>query len=293
LVGAAGFALAGSTVVTGRLLGSTLPPFTTVLLSLVTGLPLLAVFAAPRRLPDPRVFLRSVLQALGGVGLFRVLLLEGTKTVDGLVAGLILGLGPLLMGLGGQVFFADRLAPRAWWGLGWATAGVVLVRLEPGTQIDLWGALCLLGAVAGETAMSLLARKTRAQESADNAWWTIVAAALLSFPLAVFETITQGWPSIGPPTAWALVYYGVGPTALGYWAWSFAASRLTSATLGATATAAPVSAALLSALILGEPLGGARGAALAVVVGGLALYAHKPGPRPSSLLGRKRLPWEP
>lgn len=273
LVGGLGFALAGSTVVAGRILGSSIPPFTTVVLSLVLALPVLAWVSQPLRKPSLASLGRAALQALFGLVLFRILLLEGTRTVDGLAAGLILGLGPLLLGLGGRILFRDRMGGLAWAGLGLATAGVILVRIGPGTQLEAKGALCLLGAVLGETVMSLLARTSPPGDAADNALWTIVAALAMTLPLATLETLAQGWPIISPASAWALAYYGLGPTALGYLAWSYAATRLDSGTLGIVNTAAPISAALLSAVVLKEGLGLARLAALLVLVGGLGLYA--------------------
>lgn len=283
LAAVAGFSLAGSSVVANRIIGADLPPFGMVFLSLLAGLPVLAF--AVRRQSRPlfraplRLWGRATLQGLGGIVLFRLLLLTGMGYLDGPGAALILGTGPLLLGLGGMLFYGDRPGRGAWIGMGLASLGLALLRFGPGGSTDWLGALCIFGAVVGETAMSLLGRRTPAEtDQGENAWRTVFSAAVLVAPLALGEILKSGLPHPSTAALAALLFYGIGPTAFGYLCWSHAAARLDSATLGICTAAVPLSALAFSALLLGERPGLVRLAAVFLVAAGMVVFARG-GPR--------------
>ena len=83
--------------------------------------------------------------------------------------------------------------------------------------------------------------------------------------LALFERPwAEPWDGTG---VLAVICYALVPTVGGFLLWYAGAARLTGMQAALTTALLPVSAVLLSALLLGEPVGGLQIAGMACVVG--------------------------
>jgi drug/metabolite transporter (DMT)-like permease len=278
LVGLLAFSLAGSSLISAKALAGSAGPFTLSLLSMLGGLVLLFPVAAARGElgVSGRAFRGCVLQALTGMALFRVCVVIGMAHVSAALAGIAMSAGPFLMAAVGFFIFRERPGRRDVLALGLVVAGTCIMRFRSSGG-EIWGVVLLLVALAGETAMNALRKSTAADPipSAANALYVTLWGMILMAPFAAVEVAVKGLPVFGTKQLAALAWYGVGPTALGYLAWSYSALRLSSRTLGIATAASPLAALALGALVLGERIGTVEAAGWTVAFCGVALAASR------------------
>lgn len=194
------------------------------------------------------------------------------------------GLGTTVA-IGSSAVFAGLLAaalnrqwPRALWWLGMVigiTGGVLMALASSSgapassdAQMFLGLALCLIAGMAyGSYAVlcqPLLARMKVAQLNA----WVFGVAALLSMPVALW--LGEGTlPSMGARGWTVVLYLGVIATALAYALFSLGLKSISAATGVALSKAEPVTAFVLAAVVLGEPVYTQSVLGLALVLLGL------------------------
>jgi drug/metabolite transporter (DMT)-like permease len=272
----------GSTVVASRVIAAGLPPFTATALRFAVALPIFLALLRRRgeRLPRPdrHDAVLLALQALAGSVGYAVLLLAGMRLASAADAGVIAGSLPAVAALVAMLVLRERPGRRALAAIALATAGVAAVDAGAGTGAhSLAGNALVLAAVACEALFLLLNKRLR-RPPAPLAQSTLMCGLGLAFTLlpALREA---AWRR--PPDAAALLgvlYYAFVPTVGGYLLWYAGAARATAARAALYTGVLPVSAVLLAALVLGEPVGPRQLLGLGCVLAAIALSALG-GPR--------------
>jgi drug/metabolite transporter (DMT)-like permease len=292
---------AGNALV-GRLLAGTLPPLTLNALRWgVAMLILLPLGGAVLSTADRRREILArwrPLALLGGlgVGAYNALQYLALQTSSPINVTLIASSTPVWMLLIGIVAYREHPRPTHWLGAALSALGVLTVllqgdlgsiarlRLVPG---DLW---MLLAALSWALYSWQLARPAPALAGAQRpaSWdWAGFLLVQVLFGLAWggaaagLEAAAGVVPStaVAPVGGWvlaaAVLFLGVGPSVLAYRCWGIGVAAVGPALAGFFANLTPLFAALMSALLLGEPPQGYHGLAFACIVGGIWLSSRR------------------
>jgi drug/metabolite transporter (DMT)-like permease len=169
----------------------------------------------------------------------------------------------------------DRLAAGKMTGLALAVAGVLVVNVTGASVAggrNVWlGSALVFAAVCCEAAYTLLGKKLTANLSPlAIAVWASVGAGLLFAPFALIQLRTFDVAA----TQWrdwlTVVFWGAGTMGLGSVLWFSGLRRLTGVTASGFMAVMPVSALLLSYLLLGEAFSWWHLIGMGVVLAGLA-----------------------
>jgi drug/metabolite transporter (DMT)-like permease len=278
--------LAGSSVVVGKLLSVRVPVFLSVELTMCFALLVLLPLQAFRvrslvklRFAD----LRSMfLQALFGMVLFRALTLTGLTLTSAGSAGLITSTAPAVMAVFAAAFFRERLGLRGMLGVLLSVGGLLLVNVagfmgSPGPGF-VTGNLLVLGATVCEALLTIFRKASGGRvDSVTNTTVLVTFSALMMLPFALHDLGSYRLASIDLVGWAALAYYGAVATVIAYILWGDGAVRIPANATGIATAAMPVSAVLLSALVLGERPGLHRLAGCALVVSGIIIGAARAG----------------
>ncbi|WP_207260779.1 DMT family transporter [Desulfovibrio sp. Huiquan2017] len=278
--------LVGSSVVAGKIMVEDLPVFLASALRFVLALAILLPLLARREGGLPRLcrrtWLKLAVQSLCGSFLFTVFLLYGLARTGPASAGVITSTTPACMGLLAWLFLKDRPSRHVLSGILLSMAGVLVINLARfphagggGATHPVLGNLLVLAAVFFES-LFLLIRKTVPEPLSPLAASTIISLfGLLWFlPMGLYEAATADLAAI-PPADWLVVlYYGVFVTAFAYIFWFAGITRVRPSTAGVFTAILPVSALILSALVLHEPIGWPQIAGCGCVLGGIVLISR-------------------
>ena len=259
--------LVGSTVVASKLIGQEVEPFLATALRHGAALPvfLLLLWWRGERLPGwgaarPNrhdTVLLLVQAAAGSVG-YTVLLIQGVSLSSAADAGIVAGTLPAMSALLSALLLGERPGTRMVLSIVLASAGVMVVTASPGDTTAsphrLLGIVLVLAAVACE-AVFILANKRLVQPIAALPLSTLMCAGGLLMSAGPAAALYAAQPStLSGSALGGIVYYAWGPTVIGFVLW-YAGSARTSGTRASLATVwLPVSALLLSALVLGETI---------------------------------------
>lgn len=229
----------------------------------------------------PRLSLRSwailFVQAACGSFLFNVFLLAGLARTTAGAAGIITSTTPACMGLTAFAVLGERPSRRVVAGIALSMAGILAVNLHdagPDVGADmgaLAGNLLVLCAVMAET-FFLLLRKCIPEPVSPLA----VSTVMTVFGLALFTpgALVQARGFDFAAVSWAswsvVAYYGAFVTVAAYLFWFSGVARVGAGTAGVFTAVMPVSALILSALLLGEAVTPAALAGCALVLAGIA-----------------------
>jgi drug/metabolite transporter (DMT)-like permease len=253
------------------------------------GLVLTVMALACRRqiaanLPQVRRQWRSVL-AMGATGFtaFNALNYVAAHYTTAVNLSILQGVIPLLVLFGGRLVHPAPVRAAQAAGATVALAGVALVasggRLESLARLQFnLGDLLMLGACVLYAAYTIALRSRGASggTSALGLFFGLaVAAFLTSLPLLGVEALSGG---LQAPTAkgWAiLAYIGLVPSFVCHVFFIRSVALIGPARAGLFINLVPVFGALLAVLVIGEPFGLYQAAALALVLGGIALSERR------------------
>ena len=263
---AAGMALFGSATPISKIVGTAFPEFIGALMRVVLGALVLAPFvikqfASLRRLSRRDWVLVGAIAIAGMFG-FSVLMLYGMQRVPGVVGAMIMSTAPAVTAVASVIFFRDRFTWRKSTALTFAVAGVLVLYIgnkvagseNQGFNDLILGGLMVFAAVCCETAYTLCGKKLT-----SNADPLMVAAlgAVLSIPLFLpfaYAQLDQIQIDKIDVRDWvALVWYGGGTLALGSWLWYAGLSQAQGSIAAGFMGVMPVSALVLSYVLLDEP----------------------------------------
>ena len=275
----AAMALAGSSVVVGKRLAGALPVYLTTFATLLVALVVMLPFAWQKREEIrglvPREWLYLFLQGICGIVLFRVLMLSGLRSIGASQAGIITGTSPAVLTILSWLMLGERPAILSSIGVLCAMVGAAgLARADAGGTVISgmsWGGILVFGAVISEGLFSIWRKRIAATVSATaNTVVLVFCALVMVSPLALMDLLCH--PAV-PTTAdlLAILYYGAVATVVAYLLWTGAVGSVSGITAGITTAAMPVSAVVLSYLVLDEPLSSMQlSGCLLVVLGVIA-----------------------
>ncbi len=276
----------GSTVVASRIIVAGLPPFTASALRFAIALPIFLALMRWRgqrlRRPAPHDAGLIALQALCGSVGYAVLLMAGLRTTSAANAGVIAGTLPAVGALVGALVLRERIGLRLGIAIGLACAGVAAVVVAPahGSRAangSLPGDLLVMAAVGCESLFLLLNKRLRVP-LAPLAQSTLMTALGLAMTLGP-ALAEHAWTlPVDPAALLGVLYYALVPTVVGYLLWYAGAERVSAGRAALYTAVLPVSALVLAALALREPITGSQLAGAACVLAAIAA-SSTPGRR--------------
>lgn len=216
-----------------------------------------------------------------GMFLFSVFMLYGMKQISGVVGSIVMSTTPMVTALGAFLVFRDRLGWRKSAAIALAVFGVLILNVgsqqsgsAEGNQF--LGTLLIFAAVCSEASYTLLGKK--ASDHVDPVIIAALASASalpLFLPFAFyqfsgFDVSTILW------TDWlALLWWGAGTLALGSVLWYRGVAKVSGSTAAGFMGVMPVSALVLSYVLLGEPFRWIHIAGFAAVFTGVLLISQE------------------
>jgi drug/metabolite transporter (DMT)-like permease len=284
---------AGNAVV-GRLVYDLVPPITLNFLRWVLAFVLLFPLAAWVWRRDSGLWphwKRFAVLGLLGVGCYNALQYLALQTSTPINVTLVVASMPLFMLVVGRIGFGAAITRPAVLGAALSLAGVLVV-LSRGDV----GQLLRIRLVAGDAWMLLataiwavyswMLTERKEPEAIRNDWAAFLLAQI-GFGLVWSGLATAGeWmlPTSGAapmgiqwgwPLAAALIYVAVGPSLLAYRCWGAGVQRAGPAMAAFFSNLAPLFAAVMSALVLGEPPKAYHALAFGLIVAGIGVSARR------------------
>jgi drug/metabolite transporter (DMT)-like permease len=279
---AASMALVGSYVGLSKLLVAALPVF--LLAWLRFGIAAVAMVHWVRRAPgeaalsphDRRlVFLESFL----GNFLFSICMLFGVAATSALAAGVVMAAIPAAVALLSRAFLGERIRPRVAMAIACAAVGIGLLALARDTragsaaaEAPWWGYALLLAAVLCEASYVVIGKRLTGQLSPRriSALINLWGLALVT-PFGLWQAWRFDFGSLAPSMWGLLVFYALAASVWSVWLWMRGLVHVPASRAGVFTVMLPVSAALVGVVFLGEKVGAAHAAALALALLGLLL----------------------
>lgn len=222
--------------------------------------------------------------AVGGMFLFSVFMLYGMREVSGAVGSIVMATTPAVTAAASILFLRDRLDRWKAIAVGLAVGGVLAVNLGSTGEAEggniVLGTLLVFGAVCGEAAYTLLGKRLTADFSPVSiAAIAAVLATIMFAPFALAEISELDAAQVTAGEWVALAWWGLGTMGLGSLLWYFGVSRATGTTASAFMGVMPVSALVLSYLLLGESFEAIHAAGMLAVLAAIAAVTRGEGER--------------
>jgi drug/metabolite transporter (DMT)-like permease len=304
---AAGMILFGSATPVSKLVTEAMPVFVGSTLRVAVGALVLAPLLLRHRGEIARLsrgdWLLTVLIAVFGMFGFTVFMLLGMSLVTGVVGAIVMSTTPAVTAAAAILLVGERANGRKLAAIALAVGGVLLLYVSGGAGGGsggsgggsggasggggpllqflqglgsgvVVGGLLVFAAVCCEVAYTLLGQ--RVSRDANPLVVAFLAAALaipLFLPLAAWEW-SRFEPAAVDAGGWAaVIWYGAGTLALGTWCWYSGIARTEGSIAAAFMGLMPVSALVLSYLLLGERFQWIHLAGFGVVFAGVLLMS--------------------
>ena len=285
-----GFILAGTSVISARLVSGSLGAFTITAVSLFFALLVLLPLCLKKIAPtvcamSPRDWIYVALQALFGIFLFRLLLLQGLLHTSTTEASVLTGATPAITTILAWLWLKESVRAKNIAGIVSTVVGIALIQgllTHSFSSAHLFGNLLVLGAAASESTFNTLSRRSVVKAKASKAFDPIVQTTLvvmfaLMFSLtpALFEQPVRAL-SVLSLTRWlALGWYGWLGTALAFICWYAGIKRCPAHIAAAFSGMMPLTSMVLAVAALGEPAGWHQWAGSVLVILGIVLIGIK------------------
>jgi probable blue pigment (indigoidine) exporter len=257
-----------SYLTTTELLPPGRPLFAATVRALPAGLLLLALHGRHlgRVRPHGSWWWRAAVLGALNIGAFFALLFVTAARLPGGVAAVLTASQALLVVVLSGPALGQRVGPLQAAAAVAGVAGIGLVVLTPAARLDGAGVLAGLGAaVATAVGIVLTRRWGRPVDLLTFTGWQLVAGGLVLVPLLV---LAEGLPAQVPLRSWlGLAWLAVPGSAVAYALWFDGIAHLRAVAVSSLALLAPVTAAVLGWVVLGQRLGAAQLAGAAVALG--------------------------
>lgn len=284
------FALAGTSVISARLVADSLGTFTISGVSLFLAVIGLLPFCWQNlvktvQMMVARDWVQLLYQAAFGIFFFRMFLLFGLRYTSAGEAGILTGATPAVTALLAWLIVKEAVNKKAALGICCTVTGILILQgaLTTGNSFRMehfLGNILVLCAAICESVFNVLSRinsvdKTSQSEQAIDpvVQTTLVAgiACLLCLLPACFEKPLSALVSLGIEGWLALFWYGLVVTALAFVFWYAGIKRCSASTAAAFSGLMPFTALVLSGIILGESPGWEQWVAGGLVILGICL----------------------
>lgn len=257
----------GGTFVAGRYLAESLSPLLAASLRflLASVALLLYVFLArvPLIRPRPRQWLRLALLGFFGIFFYNLCFFYGLHYINASRASLIVALNPAAIGLASWLLFKERLSRSKVIGIALciAGAGVVIVSRNPQLLLgssEAWkGDLLILGCVLGWGIYSLFSNHlNQSLGPLQTVLYSILLGTLMLWLTCAIrgEVSASAILALGPRQWLSLLYLGVLGSAVAYIGYYDGLRAIGATRSGVFIALNPLTAVVLGAVLLGEPL---------------------------------------
>lgn len=258
--------IVGSSVVVGKLLVDNIPVF------LISGLrfaisslilfPILIKYEGLTFLTiNKKDWLILGLQSFTGVFLFNILLLNGLKYTNAIESGIILGTTPAIIALISLLFLKEKMSLYKWLGILLSVIGIIIINVF-GSNVTLgdksfsfWGNLLILGAVVCEALFTIF-RKVSSNKVTPLLTATAVSiiGLILFLPFSIYDALNFDFSTITILDWLYILYFGLFVTVIAFLLWFQGVSKVSASTAGVFSSVMPVSAVILSSIILKEEI---------------------------------------
>ena len=214
------------------------------------------------RLNGRQIWLTALL-GLAGIFLYNVFFFGALARIPAGRAALFIALNPIVTALAARIFLRDRLSGRQWLGIAIALLGAVVVIVRgdfAGAMSDIGqsfglGEMMICGAVLSWVAYTLASRHAMATLSPIAATTYASLWGLLFMGIgAANDILTLEWAALDWQVWLSLLYIGaLGTVAAFIWYYQ-GIQAIGPARTAVFTNLVPVSAVLLSAVLLGEPI---------------------------------------
>ncbi len=254
-------------------------PAHVALLRYLTAAVVLAIYAMATKMPMPRRRDLLGLAVTGAIGIafYNVALNYGELTVPAGVASMLIASSPIMTALLAVAFLHERLTVMGWTGIVVSFGGVAIIALAEGGGMRVSPHALLIVAAALAAAIYVVSQKQylRRYSALQFTVFTLWAGALFLLPFAS-GLVTQFRHAPLKPTL-AIIYMGIFPAAIAYWAWAYYIAHAAVAKGVSTLYIVPVLAIGMAWLLLGEVPGwmSILGGAIALAgVGVVSAWGH-------------------
>ncbi|MGW6917040.1 EamA family transporter [Kitasatospora sp. NPDC054939] len=258
-----------------------LPPGRPLLAGVVRALPAgLLLIAVTRRLPQGSWWWRSLVLGALNIGIFFALLFVAAYRLPGGVAGTLGAVQPLIAAGLSALLLGDRLTLRTVLAGIAGVAGVSLLVLRAGAQLDGLGvAAALGGAVVMAGGVVLSKRWTSPAPLLATTGWQLTGGGLLLLPVAL---LVEGPPptDLTAGNVLGYAYLTVIGAALAYTLWFRGIRALPPTNVTFLGLLSPVVATTLGWLVLGQDLTPVQALGALIVLG--SLVVAQTGRRPAA-----------
>ncbi|MFP4323874.1 MAG: DMT family transporter [Anaerolineales bacterium] len=278
-----GMTIFGSGTPVSKIVTDAFPPFLASGLRMLTAALLLSVAAWPQR-DRLRNLARHDLRALAVIALvgmfgFSVFMLLGMQRISGVIGSIIMATTPAVTALAAVLFLGNRLSWRKIVAIGLAVAGVLVLQLSRADGVSfsdtlLIGSVLIFLAVCSEATFTLLGGVVSDDLNPVLISFTTSIAALVLFsPLMLYDLTRLDTDAITVRSVLALLWWGAGTLALGTVIWYSGVRRVAGSTAAGFMSVMPVSALVLSYILLGEPFEPVHLLGFGIVLIGILLIA--------------------
>lgn len=270
----------GGTFVAGRFLADSLSPLFAASLRFLLASAALLLFLLLARIPlirpSPQQWLQLALLGFFGIFFYNLCFFYGLHYINASRASLIVALNPAVIGLASWLLFKERLSRAKVVGIGICIAGASVVIASRNPQLltgnaDAWiGDMLIFGCVVGWGIYSLF---SKALNHSLGPVQTVTYSILLGTAMLWMTSAVRGelnvsaLMSLGPQQWLGLMYLGVLGSALAYIGYYDGIRQIGATRSGVFIALNPLTAVLLGAVLLGEPL------TLAMCLGGVLILA--------------------
>lgn len=281
-----GMALFGSATPLSKIIADAFPIFSASFLRMAIASLVLAPFVIARR-DELRAATRKdwlVIFAIAGAGMvgFTAALLFGMSMTTGVIGATIMSATPAVTALGAVIFFGAEMNGRKAGALALAVAGILAINHlrehggEEGGAV-LFGSALVVLAICLEAAFTLLSKQLSEGVSSLSATFAAVTIAAPLFVALAFIFDSRPFDyAAGDPGAWAaLLFWGAATGGLAPVIWYKGVRQSPGALVAGFMSVMPVTALLLSYILLGEAFRWVHLAGFGLVFAGLLLMIRE------------------
>ncbi|BAB04109.1 DMT family transporter [Halalkalibacterium halodurans] len=275
--------IVGSSVVAGKMLVESFPVFlASELRFLIAALILVPMLLKKEGIPtfSKKEVGILFLQALSGVFLFSIFMLYGLMYTTAMEGGIIMSTLPAVVALMAFITLKEKLTRLTIIGILLAVGGTLAINTS-GTLSDvergvapLLGNLLIIGAVISE-ALFIIFGKSISQRVSPLAISTMVSVfgVVLFLPFAIYEATRFPLTDVSLNDWLIIFYFGVVVTVIAFVLMYQGIEKVPASTVGVLTGVLPISAVLLSALILKESFSTFHVAGMGLVLAAILLIS--------------------